>query len=295
MPRPDFFIVGAPKCGTTAMVQYLDDHPDIFFPDAKEVHFFGTDLVSRHYTRDLNRYLSLFNDWKGQNRIGEASVWYLYSKKAAEEIHAFDPDARIIIMLRNPVEMIYSNYYQLFFNGDEDIPTFEEALAAEPDRKAGRRIPNDCRLVESLFYRDGAMFTNQVQRYFDVFGREAVHVIIFDDFKLDVAQSYRQTLQFLGVDADFTTDFPRVNANKMVRSRTLKRLLQPIPNRLRQLRRFRVLRRGFRKFNQFNTRYVSRPAMNPDLRQQLQSEFAPEVERLGALLDRDLMHWVNPD
>src|SRR5437016_1845324 len=112
MRKPDFFLVGAPKCGTTAMAQYLAARPDIFMA-RKEMHVFGSDLRfgPQFYRRNLDAYLAEFEGWKDQPRGGEASVWYLLSKRAAAEIKAFNADARIIIMLRDPVEMLHSMYY----------------------------------------------------------------------------------------------------------------------------------------------------------------------------------------
>jgi hypothetical protein len=105
MKKPDFFIVGAPKCGTTSLSEYLKQHPEIFMSEPKEPHFFGTDLESywggrfERY-RDVHKYLSLFANVQDEIRVGEASPWYLYSKRAAEEIKQFNPASRIIILLR---------------------------------------------------------------------------------------------------------------------------------------------------------------------------------------------------
>ena len=107
--RPDVFIVGAPKCGTTAMAEYLESHPEIYMAK-KEMNVFGADLRfgAQFYRRDLQAYLEEFDTRNGEERAGEASVWYLFSRHAAAEIKAFNPDARIIIMLREPAEMLYS-------------------------------------------------------------------------------------------------------------------------------------------------------------------------------------------
>ncbi len=139
--RPDVFIVGAPKCGTSAMAHYLAGHPEIFMA-RKEMHFFGSDLRfgTQFYRRDQAAYLEEYKSWNGQTHAAEASVWYLFSKRAAEEIHAFNPEARIIILLREPAEMLYSLYYQFRFDGNEYLPSFEEALRAEGERVAGRSV-----------------------------------------------------------------------------------------------------------------------------------------------------------
>ncbi|MCF6153707.1 MAG: sulfotransferase [Candidatus Brocadia sp.] len=295
MRIPDFFIVGAPKSGTTAMCAYLRQHPEIFIPGKKESHYFGTDLNSPRFIRDREIYLSLFSGAKDEKRVGESSVWYLYSKKAASEIKEFSPSASIIIMLRNPADMLYSQHSQFLYNGNEDIACFEEAINAEDDRKRGLRIPPGVHFIESLFYRETVKYTEQVQRYYNVFGRENVHVIIYDDFKVDTINVYRENLRFLGVTGDFQPEFKTINPNKRVRSNILRNLLQNPPQIARVLGKFFVthtLHQWFvKKLTSFNREYESRPPMDTELRKRLQAEFASEIERLSELLRRDLTHW----
>lgn len=292
MRKPDFFIVGAPKCGTTAMCEYLAAHPDIFLPDRKEIHYFGRDLTITHTrVRSEKEYLANFTKAGDAQRIGEASVFYLYSATASREIHEFNPDARIIISLRNPVQMLYSLHSQLLFSGKEVIKDFGEALAVEEDRIKGSNIPKCAGIKEALFYRRIGAYTEQVKRYFDVFGREQILVNIFDDFKRDPAAVYRATLEFLDVDPDFTVDFSVVNPNKQVRSKLLQQVIYKSRwSRSYKVRRFvpRMIRDGLRRLN---TRFVKRSPLDPALRAQLCSEFKPEIQRLGDLLGRDLSHW----
>lgn len=295
MRIPDFFIVGAPKSGTTAMYTYLKQHPEIFMPEKKESHFFGTDLHSSLFIRDRTEYLSLFSRVKDEKRVGESSVWYLYSKKAATEIKEFSPSAGIIIMLRDPVDMLYSQHSQFLYNGNEEIACFEDALNAEEDRKRGLRVPPSVHFVESLFYKETAKYTDQVRRYFDVFGSENVHVIIYDDFKGNVASTYRECLRFLGVTEDFLPEFKAINPNKRVRSNALRNLLQNPPQIVKSFGRLFVSgpvhQKLIKNLTSFNRKYESRPPMDSGLRSKLQVEFAPEVERLSRLVKRDLTHW----
>jgi hypothetical protein len=292
MRKPDFFIVGAPKCGTTAMYEYLRQHPEVLMPRRKEIPFFGSDLsFSRRSTTDMEEYLSHFSEAMDEKRVGTAFVWYLYSKRAATEIKEFCPTASIIIMLRNPVGMLHSQHSQFLYNGNEDIADFEDALDAEEDRKQGLRVPNNVLLIEGLFYRETVKYTQQVQRYLDAFGWENVHFIIFDDFRSDTVEVYKKTLRFLGVDEDFQPALRIVNPNKRVRSKTLQnppqiakgfgKVLTPRPIRS-------ILLKGLKRYN---TKYVPRPPMDPELRRRLQAEFVSEVEQLSELLSRDLTHW----
>jgi hypothetical protein len=299
--KPDVFIVGAPKCGTSAMHQYLAAHDEIYMAK-KEMHAFGSDLRfgPQFYRRNLQEYLAEFDARNGERRAGEASVWYLYSTQAAAEIHAFNPDARIIIMLREPVEMLYSLYSQFRFDGNEHLKTFEEALAAEEDRRAGRCIKRQTYLAQGLVYRDTARYTAQIRRYFDVFGRDRVHVVIYDDLLADVRTTYRSTLDFLGVDSTrIRTDFQVINGNKAVKHSTVRGFLNdPLVRSTavavgRRLPRpvFAALHDLERRIWKLNSRSEKRPPLAPEVRAQLQREFAPEVERLSELLGRDLTHW----
>jgi Sulfotransferase domain len=302
LKKPDFFIVGAPKSGTTAMNEYLSAHPEIYIPPQKEMHFFGADLNfgGPFYRRDLAAYLDTYAACDGQKRAGEASVWYLYSTQAAAEIKAFNPHSSIIIMLREPVEMLYSLYYQFLWDANEHLPTFEAALAAEDDRRAGKNISRTTYLSQGLLYREAARYTDQVKRYFDVFGRERVHVIVYDDFAADPRACYQNTLAFLGVDPlRIETDFAVVNANKYADNVAVRNVLRdPIVRRAaRAIRPFLprpiydALQNAQSRFRRSNTRVEKRPPLDPGLRAALKREFAPEVQRLSELLGRDLSAW----
>jgi len=304
-PEPNFFIVGAPKCGTTSLYEHLRPHPQIFMPYVKELHHFGSDLQFStpllQQRRDRDTYLSYFADWAGEPCIGEASVFYLASTRAAQEIHDFNPDARIIIMLRNPVDMLYSLYHQLCFTGVEDQPSFEDALAAEEPRKQGQDIPPRTNWVGTLYYREMATYSPQVQRYFDVFGREQVHVIILDDYKRDPEAAYAETLRFLQVDDSFRPDFAVANASKTIRNPLLRDFLNYPPEWYQALLRMgkQIVPTSMREWvndriRSYNAVPYKRPPMNPETRQRLTEDFAEEVSALGDLLGRDLSHWSQP-
>jgi hypothetical protein len=296
MAKPDFFIVGAPRCGTTAMYTYLRKHPQIFMPEHKEPMYFGADLSQLHDRLSDRDYLALFEGAKPGQRVGEATTWYLYSRSAAEEIKAFQPDARIIVMLRNPVEVMYSLHRELLFYRGEVIEDFEEALAAEEVRKQGRRI-GPGRRTEALFYRDAVQFSTQLQRYLDAFGPDRVKVIIYDDFIHDTAAAYRDVLRFLEVDESFAPEFVRVNESKVAKNYRLQALIvrppAPFDRLVPLMRRFELAHRLRSVILNANGRTEKRPQMDEGLRQRLTAEMRPEVERLGKLVGRDLSSWTN--
>ena len=303
--KPNFFIVGAAKCGTTSMYEYLRVHPQVFMPagklpgyvgkNLKEPYFFGRDLKIKEEwaIRDLDVYLSLFAGAGDAKRVGEASVWSLVSETAAREIKKFNPSSLIIVMLRNPVDMMYSLHGQFLHSGEEDIEDFASALAAESDRREGRRIPRSTPFPKGLQYRYMARFSEQVKRYFGVFGRESVHVVLLDEFVSDPEHQFRLTLEFLGIDPGFTPAFEAKNQARKLRNLPVRRFLKAHP-RIRHLADFvpLKLRQGVGAGIRKTLRQPNRPrTMDPHLRKQLLDDFKPEVERLSELLDRDLTHW----
>lgn len=305
--KPNFFIVGAPKCGTTSLHEYLQRHPDVFMPFYKEPHFFGSDLRGsrfRQFRSQPERYFKLFRDVRSEQRIGESSPWYLASQRAAEEIRDYDPNAKIIIMLRNPIDMMYSMWAQFRYSGNEQIETFDAALAAEAQRREGKWIRRAAHCITGLYYREMARFSEQVQRYFDCFGRENVQVIIFDDFKSDTAAVYRAVLDFLQIDSQFETTFDIMNPNKEVRLEWLQKLivnsgfsLMLLKDQLTYLATthslvpFSYRTRAVKGVIAVYTKYEQRSPLTDELRCQLAREFEGEIDQLSALLDRDLTHW----
>jgi hypothetical protein len=295
MRKPDFFIVGAPRSGTKAMRTYLGKHPEIFMVYDVKPHFFGTDLDSPPFIRDEQEYLSLFAGANNEKRVGEKSPRCLYSRRAAAEIKAYQPSARIIIMLRNPVDMLYSLYNNSLNFGLEDIVDFEAALEAENDRKLGKRLPPSLSPTEywRCLYREFVRYTEQVQRYVDTFGWENVHIIIFDDIIDDAARVYRETLRFLDVDPDFQTNLDKVQPDVRNHSKTLLNFLNSPTPALRSLVLATIplpirdrITKGLRRLNA-----VPVPALDQGLRRRLQAEFLPEVQQLSKLIGRDLTHW----
>ena len=297
MPIPDFYIVGAFKCGTTALYDYLRPHPQVFMPFHKEPLFFGDDLTRRYGRMTRDQYEALFTDAKPGQRVGEASAWYLYSRSAAHEIREASPRAQIIVMLRNPVDVMYAQHSQLLFNVEEDIVDFGEALAAEPARRRGERLPLGPLRVENLYYRESVRFPEQLRRYYDAFGRDRVLTVIFDDFRQDTAGEYRRVLEFLGIDPSFSPGFAVRNPNKRVRFPVLQRLVYQPPGPLLKLvpiiRRFPLAHTVRERVLRLNSAAQRRQPMDPQLRERLLAEFAPQIQELGELIGRDLSAWLD--
>jgi hypothetical protein len=291
---PDFYIVGAPKAGTTAMYAYLRGHPQLYLPERKELRFFGADLEIRDRTPlTTDGYLAYFADAPANALIGTAYVWYLYSRSAAAEIAEFSPGARIIAMLRNPVDMLPALHAEHLTNGNEDIRDFTAALEAEPERRAGRRIPPHAHLPQGLWYTDVPRYAEQLERYFAAFGRDRVRVVVFDDFVSDTAAVYRDTLRFLGVDDTYRPPaFAAVNAARRIRSERWRHFLARPPEPLRVLIHHlvpaRLRRAAYERAKDLNVVAAPREPLPAATVKGLAEAFGPEVAHLSALLHRDL-------
>jgi hypothetical protein len=282
--KPDFFIVGMPRSGTTSMYTYLKQHPDIYLAVYKEPNFFCKDLTQSFYNiQDPGLYDSLFTHAGDKKRIGEGSVWYLTSKIAAVEIKKFSPSAKIIIMLRNPVDMIYSLHGLYVRTKNEDIADFQQALEMKAERMKGFSIPQNCYFPEGLFYTEVAKYHDKIKRFIDVFTRENIHVIVFDDFAQNTAQCYRDTLEFLEVDASFQAEFDLEKAARIIQPMVLKQIRHSHPGIKKKLSN----KTGLRAHQS-----PPRTPLTPALISHLLHRFKEDIKKTSHLIGKDLMHWL---
>jgi hypothetical protein len=293
--KPNFFIVGAPKCGTTAMNDYLNEHPDIFMA-RKELHYFGCDLKTRLKLSE-EEYLKYFDNAGQKKVIGEASVWYLFSKSAAEEIKKFSPQAKILIMLRNPVDVVYSLHSQHLYDGNEDIQDFETALRLDEDRKRGLHLPDSVDYFELPPYKDSVLYSNQVKRYLDVFGRQNVHILLYEDFKANPEKTFFGILEFLQLGGTSLINYGIVNPGKKIKWFYLHRVIKKPPPRVKAVARFMIPSRKMRHslmsfFFNWNIREEKREDINEELRSRLKNSFEGDIRLLSVLIDRDLSAWL---
>jgi len=297
MVFPSFFIVGAPKCGTSALYSYLRGHPDIFLPDLKEPHYFSTDLPGLRVTTDMNAYCALFGEAPNGSTIGESSASYLHSRDAIAAILAAAPQARMIVMLRDPVEMAAALHAELLFNLTEDIDDFRAAWDLQDIRARGLNLPPNCGERQMLQYRQICALGDHLERLWQQVPQEQCLVVLLDDLRENAGAVYRRVLAFLGLQDDGRENFSRENANKAVRSRYLAALHGSLPKRLGPLYRpARAVGRalGIRlsaTIGRHNVETRPRPPLDTALRNELAAEFAPQVAKLSRLLGRDLSHW----
>ena len=308
MVIPSFFIVGAPRCGTSSLFAYLDAHPRIYACEPKEPYHFNSDIaLSWRPFADRRDYLQLFAGAREHQVAGEATVLYLYSKAALRGIQALSPSAKIIIMLRDPVEVLQSYHALNLLLLNEDLEDLERALAAEEDRRAGRRIPWTCETPFALQYSTIVRYAEHVQRYLEAFGPDRVKCILFDDLKREPDRVYRETLAFLGLEPRSLPSFKTYNQTRRWRSRRLAPFLVLADRaglrachliRAGRARRLAIaaMRLPLHWPRKANIDDAGRPfSVSPELRRALRERFRDDVERLAELLGRDLRSWVSPD
>lgn len=230
---PDFFIVGQPKTGTTALYEILSQHPQIYMPAIKEPDFFATDL-RRRFTpfgadaspETLADYLALYGQAQGEQRTGDASVTtYLVSRVAAANIRAVRPDARIIAILREPASLLRSLHLQLLQTHDETEKNLERALDLEDARRAGRNVPRSSSRPKLLYYSDFVRYVDQLERYRTQFGGERMLVVLYDDFRRDNVGVVRSVFRFLEVSEGASVAPVEANPTVQLRSRRLDDLV----------------------------------------------------------------------
>lgn len=288
--RPNFFILGAPKCGTTALAEYLRTHPEIFISEPKEPHYFNEDFANRH-TTTLAAYAACFAGAEPRHRIvGEASVFYLRSLVAVPRIQEFSPNAKFLVMLRNPVDMAHSMHSEAIYSLGENVTDFKQAWNLCETRRHGMQIPRGCRERKVLLYDELCSVGTQLRRLLERVDREDLHIVFFDDFARDPEAVYRNVLSFLDVPPDDRKEFQRINANKRVRS---VRLLHWAQAAGRMKRRFGV-KWGFgllARVKAASTTHTERAALDPKFRQELTTYFKSDIRLLEELSGRDLSSW----
>ncbi|HWH36059.1 MAG TPA: sulfotransferase [Acidimicrobiales bacterium] len=270
---PDFVIVGAARAGSTALHAYLSDHPEVYLPPRKELHYFDN-----NFHRGIGWYRSQFRQAGHQAVVGEATPSYMFSPRWLDRLASVLPDARLIALLRHPVDRAYSHYWMNRGQGREALP-FTDALNAEAERLRSGGLA-----ARRFAYVGGGRYLGQLNEICHRYPRRQLHVVIFDDLRADPASVYAELCRFLGVDDGFrpaTLGRP-VNAPTALRSPALWRLGRRLPRNMAPVRR---------ALARVNERPLLYPALDPATRRHLVATFEPEVEALARWLGRDLSAW----
>lgn len=292
---PNLFIVGPHKTGTTTWWEVLDQHPEVFMPVIKEPHWLDQD--HRYTTRPVESeeaYLDLYADAGDTVRLGDASPWYFYSPAATEAIRKKVENPRVLIMLRDPVKRLHSLHSNRVRGLREPIEVFEDALAAEPERKQGRNLPERLVPERACYYRDNLAYTPHVQRYLDTFDDHELKILHFETYVQDLPATYRSLCDWMGVDPTFEVTFKRANPNAEARSRAVTRFLRDPPAAVKattQLFPFDWRVRARRRLKQLNRDPVEREPLDPGTRSELIEHCIDDIEALEDLLGWELSAW----
>ncbi len=289
---PNLFLIGAPKCGTTSMIHYLSQHPEVFVSAEKEPHYFNTDSEHRYHF-DLNSYLSLFEDATiTQTYRCEGSVWYLYSEIAIQNILEFNPNAKFIVMLREPSSMFFSLHQELLYGGSENEASPKTAWELQAIRNEGKKIPlgsSDPRLLQ---YGEACSLGTQLARAMNLIPEKQLHYIFIDDLKSDSDKVFRTLQEFLGVTPISLETYKVVNKKKVRKSYVLSQFLIAAT----QLKKRLGIKGGLGLANALNRRNVTHDAALPNeecaaLMPVLKKYFEEDVTLLEELTQRNLSHW----
>jgi hypothetical protein len=310
---PNFFIVGAAKSGTTSLYEYLKLHPEVYMTPIKETHHFSTDIdntkfrpkyarslnkdlskflesdmeegIFQAFVKDWNEYCQLFKKVNGEKAIGEVTNSYLYSNEAAKNIIKKFPQAKIVMMLRNPVDRAFSHYLMDLRIGYETEEDFMIALKKDMARNPkGWGISN--------LYVEVGMYSEQVKRYIETFPESQRRIYLFDDFVNNPEAAMKDLFRFVGVSEQTDIDFSKkYNTSFMPKNKIIGKL-----NTMKRTKDWlkSVLPKSLKgKFKK--TFYTDKdlPKLKPEERKFLQDIFRDDVMKLSELLKRDLSYWVN--
>ncbi|WP_026072373.1 sulfotransferase family protein [Nodosilinea nodulosa] len=296
MTLPNFLIVGAAKAGTTSLYKYLSQHPQVYMSPRKEPRYFAPEYYTTFYHQAIGNlyrekgmsrqeYETLFDGVTNEIAIGEASTEYLFFEKSAERIKQAIPDAKILMILRNPIDRAFSAYCFHLRDGRETL-SFEEALAQEPTREKQH-------WQVGWFYKKGGFYYEQVNRYYKLFEHHRIKIILWRNLNQNPRKVCAEVFEFLGVDPSFAPNFSRENASKKPRSKVLNRyvfknrqfkekiqamLPEPVYSAIAN-----PLKRVF---------YTKKDSIIPEVKEQLKRCYRDDIRKLEDLIKQDLSHWT---
>ena len=304
---PTFIIVGAGKSGTTAIHEYCDQHPEVFMTRIKETNFFELEGQKidysieedperlHHYPQSINNiedYKQLYLEATGTEKaLGETSPMYLYGQNAPTNIHSYVPEAKLIAILRQPIDRLYSRFLHLSRDGNQPTDNFEDAL----DKSTIWWRRNDL-VTEGFYY-------THLKRYFDLFEREQIKVFLYEDLRKDSEHVMQELFGFIGVDPTFRPSLEtEYNVSgkpknpiidKLIGSNSIliKTAKSIAPNLINRLKNSPAAQKQLTELRKKN---LDRSVVSEEVRRRFIDEvYGEEIEKLSTLLERDLSHWMN--
>lgn len=282
--KPNFFIVGAPKSGTTNMSYYLMQHPQVFMPDELEPYYFSRLDIPSNYQRpiirDKEKYFKLFKKAKNKKCIGESSPVYLYSPNAAADLKKHFPNSKIIISLRNPIEIAYSQYLSLQNMAFHQKLSFDEFIEFSE-----KKILKNEFFIDSIL--EAGFYSKHIQRFQNHFLDNQIKIIIFEDYIKNPTSIINSIFSFL--DVEQLTNFKPVSKNSYRTPQNSVSKLILNNSVIRQTSRKLISSKTRSKFGEkFLVKESVRPTINPSERERLKKIFSNEVNNLEKLLEQEL-------
>lgn len=294
MTMPNFLIIGAAKAGTTALHEYLQQHPQIYMTPTKETNFFafegeelnfqgpGDTALKDFSITALENYQAQFEGVTKELAIGEACPSYLYLPQAAAKIKKYIPDTRLIVILRNPITRAYANFLHTIRDGREIHQDF--ALALQDEEK---RIANNWEWF--WHYIQLGYYGLQLKRYYDQFAPSQIKVYLFEDFKENPIALLQDIFRWLEVDHTFVPDMAlRPNKSGMPKNKLIHSILTK-PNPLKTLLKPLFPAKIRQKIQHQN---LNTPQLAQEVRQQLLDLYRADILQCQNLIDRDLEPWL---
>ena len=282
--EPNFFIVGAPKSGTTNISYYLIQHTQVFMPENLEPYYFARLDIPQNYEREIisdeKKYLDLFKNTKSCRAIGESSPVYLYCPHSALEIKNRFPNSKIIISLRNPIEIAYSEYFSLKFMGFDKNRSFNELLDSSKEQLDQNEFHIDS-LLEAGFY------SKHIKRFQKIFSKNQIKIIIFEEYVKNTIPTINSILSFLDIDKSIAFKTAPKGAYKVPRNFASQKLMNN--STFRKTAKFIIPTVARQKIGErFLVKESSRPVLKQNERQRLKEIYQDDVENLAKLLGRSL-------
>lgn len=292
---PDFYVVGAAKSGTTSLWNYLLQHPELYLvPDVrfKELGFFASD----HGISNEEDYKSFFVAAQHGQKIGEVCNSYLTDPASAKRIKEAVPEAKIIISLRNPVDRAFSLYNWMVANGYEKKSEFNSALAEENKRKTDEDFQKSNAHGNPWLFRyfESGLFSCQVQRYFEVFGKSNCLVLLFDELIKNPVSVSQKCYSFLSVDQEFKPATDKLNEKKQPRSQALQYFVKSV---LPKVRDSLGLPKGLlgntpSKILKLNKKSGNQNELDLMTKKKLLEKYKEDILKTQKLIEIDLSRWL---
>lgn len=226
MKVPNLIILGTPKTGTTFLWKVLHEHPKIFMSKVKETHYFGGSNIRSYPNTSLNDYLNNFIGSEGSEYVGEASPWYFYSENACENLHTYNKDVKLIIILRNPIDFHLAHHNQMVNIGHENITNPLECIKKEGLRKEGKYIPEGAHTPDRLFYKELLNYPKYIRRYIKKFGENNIFIYKYDDLQDNPQAFLSEMLTDLKLEPFKFSNVSKVNERFKIKYGTLDHIVK---------------------------------------------------------------------